>query len=115
MDPVRFLSPAPHLPLTDLPALPLIVSTLLAGTAHSHAFFTPGGNVPGNIAIAWGIFAIFANQAVESVKWASLALGIVSVFAVARSVYSLSEDVRAGVGGGAIRLPAEDAEASGGA
>jgi len=92
--------------------LAIWILTLLAGAAHGHAFLTPGGNVPGNIAITWGIFAIFANQVVESVKWAALALGLVSVFAVARSVYSLSEDIRAGVGGGAIRLPAEDAEAS---
>ncbi|KAG8741593.1 hypothetical protein FRC10_002666 [Ceratobasidium sp. 414] len=91
--------------------LAIWILTLLAGTAHGHAFFTPGGNVPGNLAIAWGIFAVFANQVVESVKWAALALGILSVFAVAKSVHSLSEDIRAGVGGGVIRLPAEDAEA----
>ncbi|KAG9127103.1 hypothetical protein FRC07_000663 [Ceratobasidium sp. 392] len=90
--------------------LAIWILTLLAGTAHSHAFFTPGGNVFGNVAITWGIFAIFANQVVDSVKWAALALGIISVFAVARSVYVLSEDIRAGIGGGAIRLPAEDAE-----
>ncbi|QRW15000.1 hypothetical protein RhiLY_13999 [Ceratobasidium sp. AG-Ba] len=95
--------------------LAIWILTLLAGTAHSHAFFTPGGNIPGNVAITWGIFAIFANQVVDSVKWAALALGIISVFAVARSVYSLSEDIRGGIGGGAIRLPAEDAEAPSGA
>ena len=38
--------------------------TLLVGAAHGHAFFTPGGNVPGNFAVTWGIFAIFANQTV---------------------------------------------------
>jgi len=86
--------------------------TILAGTAQSHAFLTAGGNVPGNIAVAWGIFAIFANQVVASVKWASLALGIISIFAAAKSVYSLSEDIRAGVGGGAIRLPAENGQGS---
>ncbi|KAG8693818.1 hypothetical protein FRC09_010275 [Ceratobasidium sp. 395] len=95
--------------------LAIWILTLLAGTAHSHAFFTPGGNVPGNVAITWGIFAIFANQVVDSVKWAALALGIISVFAIARSVYALSEDIRSGVGGGAIRLPAEDEEAPSGA
>ncbi|KAG8763985.1 hypothetical protein FRC11_007035 [Ceratobasidium sp. 423] len=82
--------------------------TLLVATAHSHAFFTPGGNVPGNIAITWGIFAIFAEQAEPSVKWAALALGIISVFAVARSVYALGEDIRAGIGGGAVRLPPDE-------
>jgi len=88
------------------------VLSLLVGAAHAHAFLTPGGNVPGNIAVAWGIFAIFAEQVVPSVKWAALALGIISVFAVARSVYSLSEEIRAGIGGGAIQLPAEDQDAS---
>ncbi|CAE6410502.1 unnamed protein product [Rhizoctonia solani] len=82
--------------------------TLLVGTAHGHAFFTPGGNIPGNVAITWGIFAIFAEQAEPSVKWAALILGIISVFAVARSVYVLAEDIRTGIGGGAVRLPPDE-------
>jgi len=89
--------------------------TLLVGTAHGHAFFTTGGNVPGNVAVTWGIFSIFANQTVPSIKWATLALGIISVFAVARSVYALSEDIRSGIGGGAVRLPEDGEEASGAA
>ncbi|KAF8710393.1 hypothetical protein RHS03_02320, partial [Rhizoctonia solani] len=82
--------------------------SLLVATAHGHAFFTPGGNIPGNVAVTWGIFAIFAEQIEPSVKWAALALGIISVFAIARSVYVIAEDIRAGIGGGAIRLPPDE-------
>ncbi|CAE6348037.1 unnamed protein product [Rhizoctonia solani] len=85
--------------------------SLLVATAHCHAFFTPGGNIPGNVAVTWGIFAIFAEQIEPSIKWAALALGIISVFAIARSVYVLAEDIRAGIGGGAIRLPPDEERA----
>ena len=85
--------------------------SLLVATAHGHAFFTPGGNIPGNLAVTWGVFAVFAEQTESYVKWAAFALGIISVFAVARSVYVLAEEIRAG-GRGVVRLPPDEEDAA---
>jgi len=85
--------------------------SLLVATAHGHAFFTPGGNIPGNVAVTWGVFAVFAEQTESYVKWAAFALGIISVFAVARSVYVLAEEIRAG-GRGVVRLPPDEEDAA---
>jgi hypothetical protein len=71
---------------------------------------------PGRVSLSLRAYQSFVSELFglrsDSVKWASLVLGIISVFAVARSVYSLSEDIRGGIGGGAIRLPAENGEGS---
>lgn len=84
--------------------------SLLVATAHGHAFFTPGGNIPGNLAVTWGVFAIFANQVEPSVKWATLSLAIISLFAVARSVFALAQDIRT-AGVGAVMLPPDERDA----
>lgn len=44
------------------------------------------------------------------VKWAALALGIISLLAVVRSAYVLAQDIRTGtgIGGGAVRLPPDE-------
>jgi hypothetical protein len=77
--------------------------------------------------VTWGVFAVFAEQRERvfslftittcfspaylcrsDVKWAALALGVISAFAVVRSMYVLAQDVRAGVGGGLVRLPPDE-------
>jgi len=62
----------------------------LEGTAAAYAFSTPEGDLPASIAIAWSLFAIFAQQRSSGfIHWSSLAFAILALIWVVKSAVGL--------------------------
>jgi len=77
----------------------------LEATAAAYAFSSPEGDLPGSIAIAWALWAIFAHQTSDAfVHWASLAFAIITLFWVIKGVYGLATKAWGG------RISLEDEE-----
>ncbi|KAG6898134.1 hypothetical protein C0992_004850 [Termitomyces sp. T32_za158] len=77
----------------------------LEGTAATYAFSTPEGDLPASIAIAWSLWAIFAQQTKSAfVHWSALAFSILALVWVAKGAYGLFTRVR----GGRIALSDEE-------
>ncbi|KAJ7668434.1 hypothetical protein DFH06DRAFT_1181675 [Mycena polygramma] len=72
--------------------------SFLEGTAGTYAFSTSEGDLPASIAIAWSLFAIFAQQTGSGfVHWSSLVFAIISVIWVFKGAYGVFVSSRGGV------------------
>ncbi|EKM80805.1 hypothetical protein AGABI1DRAFT_112533 [Agaricus bisporus var. burnettii JB137-S8] len=62
----------------------------LEGTAATYAFSTPEGDLPASIAIAWSLWAIFAQQRKpEFIHWSALAFAILALFWVLKAAWGV--------------------------
>jgi len=73
----------------------------LEGTAATYALSCAEGDLPGSIAIAWSLFAIFAYQHEPFVHWSALAFAVLSLIWVVKAAYGLFKR-------GGIRLDDEE-------
>jgi len=70
----------------------------LEGTAATYSFSTAEGDLPASIAIAWSLFAIFANQRSSGfVHWSSLAFAVLALVWVVKGAYGVFVKSRGGV------------------
>ena len=70
----------------------------LEATAATYAFSSPEGDVAGAIAIAWSLFAIFAQQTGSGfVHWSALVFAILALVWVSKGAYGLFVRTRGGV------------------
>ncbi|KAF8170250.1 hypothetical protein K438DRAFT_217388 [Mycena galopus ATCC 62051] len=70
----------------------------LEGTAATYSFSTAEGDLPASIAIAWSLFAIFAQQTGSGfVHWSALAFSILALVWVFKGAYGLFVRTRGGV------------------
>ncbi|KAJ7251817.1 hypothetical protein B0H12DRAFT_1118983 [Mycena haematopus] len=70
----------------------------LEGTAATYSFSTPEGDLPASIAIAWSLFAIFAQQTGSGfVHWSALVFAILALVWVSKGAYGLFVRTRGGV------------------
>jgi hypothetical protein len=77
----------------------------LESTAATYAFSSPEGDLPGSVAIAWSLWAIFAHQTSNGfVHWTALAFAIITLLWVIKGAYGLG--TRAW--GGHVRLEDEE-------
>jgi len=77
----------------------------LEGTAATYAFSTPEGDLPASIAIAFSLFAIFAEQTSSGfVHWSALVFAILALLWVIKGFWGLSVKIR----GGSLRLEDEE-------
>lgn len=69
----------------------------LEATAAAYAFSSPEGDLPASIAIAWSLFAIFAQQRSSGfVHWSSLVFAILALVWVIRSAVGIFTKSRRG-------------------
>jgi len=62
----------------------------LEGTAATYAFSTPEGDLPASIAIAWSLFAIFAEQRSSAfIHWSSLGFAVLALVWVVKGAVGL--------------------------
>jgi hypothetical protein len=61
----------------------------LEGTAAAYSFSTAEGDLPGSIAIAWSLFAIFAFQHNPFIHWSALAFAILALVWVVKAAVGL--------------------------
>ncbi|KAJ3571002.1 hypothetical protein NP233_g4040 [Leucocoprinus birnbaumii] len=62
----------------------------LEGTAATYAFSTPEGDLPASIAIAWSLWAIFAQQRHPAfIHWSALAFAILALVWVLKGAFGL--------------------------
>ena len=74
----------------------------LEGTAATYSFSTPEGDLPGSIAIAWALWAIFDHQTSNPfVHWSALAFAILALLWVVKGAWGLSRR-------GGVALPDEE-------
>jgi hypothetical protein len=74
----------------------------LEGTAATYSFSTPEGDLPGSIAIAWALWAIFAHQTSSAfVHWSALAFAILALVWVLKGAWGLTRR-------GSVALPDEE-------
>ncbi|KAF8585774.1 hypothetical protein K439DRAFT_1409679 [Ramaria rubella] len=59
----------------------------LEATSAAYAFSSPEGDLAASIAIAWGLFAIFARQHNPFIHWSALAFSLLSLFWILKSLY----------------------------
>jgi len=59
----------------------------LESTSAAYAFSSPEGDLAASLAIAWGLFAIFAHQRDPFIHWSALAFSILSLFWIIKSTY----------------------------
>jgi len=59
----------------------------LEATSAAYAFSSPEGDIAASIAIAWGLFAIFARQHNAFIHWSALAFSLLSLFWILKSLY----------------------------
>lgn len=59
----------------------------LEATSAAYAFSSPEGDLAASIAIAWGLFAIFAHQHNPFIHWSALAFSLLSLFWILKSLY----------------------------
>ncbi|KIJ42417.1 hypothetical protein M422DRAFT_48255 [Sphaerobolus stellatus SS14] len=85
----------------------------ISGMAHLSAFSTRAGDIPSTLILTLGQFAIFAHQISRSsansrhvIAWFAFSFGIVSVWALAKSVWGTVDVVRNG--SGAVRLEEDE-------
>jgi len=77
----------------------------LEATAATYAFSTPEGDLPASIAIAWSLWAIFAQQTSSKfIHWSALAFAILALVWVFKGAYGLFTKSR----GGHVRLGDEE-------
>ncbi|OBZ66990.1 hypothetical protein A0H81_13030 [Grifola frondosa] len=80
----------------------------LEGTAATYAFSSPEGDLPASIAIAWSLWAIFAEQTSSAfVHWSALAFALLALVWVGKAVVGVALKWRHGQG--AITLDEERA------
>jgi len=69
----------------------------LEGTAAAYAFSSPEGDLPAAIAIAWSLWAVFANQKGSGfIHWTSLFFAVLALFWVLKGVYGYVRKARGG-------------------
>jgi len=69
----------------------------LEATAAAYAFSTPEGDLPASIAIAWSLWAIFAQQRYPAfIHWSALAFAIVALVWVVKAVIGVFLKLRRG-------------------
>jgi hypothetical protein len=62
----------------------------LEGTAATYAFSTPEGDLPASIAIAWSLWAIFAQQRSPAfIHWSALVFAILALVWVLKGAWGL--------------------------
>jgi hypothetical protein len=62
----------------------------LESTSVAYAFSSPEGDLAGAIAISWSLWAIFSEQRSSTfIHWSALVFAILSLFAVAKSLYGV--------------------------
>ncbi|KAF8491543.1 hypothetical protein JB92DRAFT_3006028 [Gautieria morchelliformis] len=61
----------------------------LEATSAAYAFSSPEGDLAASIAIAWGLFAIFAHQHEPFIHWSALAFSLLSLFWILKALYGL--------------------------
>ncbi|KAI0081998.1 hypothetical protein K474DRAFT_1655914 [Panus rudis PR-1116 ss-1] len=72
----------------------------LEATAAAYAFSSPEGDLPASIAIAWSLWAIFANQRSSAfIHWSALAFAILALVWVAKALIGVALKIRRGRGG----------------
>jgi len=59
----------------------------LEATSAAYAFSSPEGDLAASIAIAWGLFAIYAHQHNAFIHWSALAFSLLSLFWILKSLY----------------------------
>ncbi|KAJ7124954.1 hypothetical protein C8R44DRAFT_781892 [Mycena epipterygia] len=70
----------------------------LEGTAATYSFSTAEGDLPASIAIAWSLFAIFAQQTGSGfVHWSSLVFAVLALVWVVKGAYGVFVKSRGGV------------------
>ncbi|KAJ7690634.1 hypothetical protein B0H17DRAFT_935710 [Mycena rosella] len=70
----------------------------LEGTAATYSFSSAEGDLPASIAIAWSLFAIFAQQTGSGfVHWSSLVFAIIALVWVLKGAYGVFVKSRGGV------------------
>ncbi|EMD30957.1 hypothetical protein CERSUDRAFT_120220 [Gelatoporia subvermispora B] len=75
----------------------------LEGTAAAYAFSSPEGDLPAAIAIAWALWAIFAEQRSSAfVHWSALAFAILALVWVGKALVGVALRLRRGHGGIAL-------------
>ncbi|EMD31439.1 hypothetical protein CERSUDRAFT_119818 [Gelatoporia subvermispora B] len=75
----------------------------LEGTATAYAFSSPEGDLPAAIAIAWALWAIFAQQRSSAfVHWSALAFAILALVWVVEALIGVALRFRRGHGGIAL-------------
>jgi len=81
----------------------------LEATAASYAFSTADGDLPGSIAIAWSMWAIFAHQGGKGgsgfVKWTALAFSVLALVWVLKAAVGVA---RKSWSAGGVRLEDEE-------
>jgi len=96
---------AQHSPGVWTKVLVFLALFFLEGTAATYAFSTPEGDLPASVAIAFSLFAIFAEQRSSAfIHWSALAFAILALLWVVKGAWGLSIKIR----GGSIRI--EDSE-----
>jgi len=79
----------------------------LEATAAGYAFSTKEGDLPASIAIAWALFAIFAQQTSNAfIHWSALGFAVLAVLWVIKGAWGLGSKI---MRGGAISLDEEAA------
>jgi hypothetical protein len=69
----------------------------LESTSVAYAFSSAEGDLAGAIAIAWSLWAIFAEQRESSfIHWSALAFAILSLFSVLKALYGVFTGARSG-------------------
>jgi len=83
----------------------VFILAIISGMAHHAAFSSRSGDIPTTFILALGQFAIFAHQinrrnsnSQHLVAWFAFSFGIVSVWAIAKSIYGTVDVVRHGAG-----------------
>ncbi|KAI0686841.1 hypothetical protein BC835DRAFT_1378186 [Cytidiella melzeri] len=85
----------------------------LEATAATYAFSSPEGDLPASIAIAWFLWAVFAQQHSSAfIHWSALAFAILALVWVAKAVIATGLKIRRGRSG--ISLDEERAPLVGG-
>jgi hypothetical protein len=70
----------------------------LEATAATYAFSSPEGDLPASIAIAWSLWAIFAQQRNSAfIHWSALAFSILALVWVVKGAFGFSGRFRGGV------------------
>jgi hypothetical protein len=77
-------------------------SFFLEGTAATYSFSSPEGDLPGSIAMAWYLWAVFAHQTSDAfIHWSALGFAILALIWVLKSTWSLTTR-------GRVALPDEE-------
>lgn len=73
---------------------------LLEATSAAYAFSSPEGDLPAGIAIAWYLWAVYAQQrSSEFVHWSALVFAILALVWVGKAAVATGLRIRHGRGG----------------